>query len=162
MYSDIGKKIKTVGIVVCLIGIIASIEFGKAVWTDFGVTLGIVVIVGGSLLSWLFSFFFYGFGEMIDRITSIDNKLININSDKMVQHLFKTMNETQIPDPNEWKCSCGKTNPLYVGTCSCGKDKDGVIAMVPKSTVRTVKCPNCGAEENKSHTMCYKCGTKLA
>lgn len=28
--------------------------------------------------------------------------------------------------PNGWKCSCGRTNAIYVSTCACGKNKHDI------------------------------------
>lgn len=92
MFSNIGKKIKTYSKVVAWCGIIASVLLGLGVIVAgiFGknahiansiglIVGGIVIIILGLLVSWVGAFFTYGFGEMIERVQSIDNKLTSPN-----------------------------------------------------------------------------------
>ena len=73
MYTSIGGKIKTLAQIVCLLGIIVSVIYGICFYnTYYSVrSMGIVIIFGGSLLSWVSSFFAYGFGELIEKATVI-------------------------------------------------------------------------------------------
>ncbi len=74
MYDNIGEKIKllakvsailmTIG---CIIGGIALI----ATMDGFFVFLGILVIVVGSLISWVSSWVLYGFGELVENSASL-------------------------------------------------------------------------------------------
>ncbi|MBQ6060308.1 MAG: hypothetical protein IJL36_02580 [Clostridia bacterium] len=89
MWSNIGHKIKTLAKVICWIGIVLSVIAGIAVIAggntvrSYGYTYntgsttltGILVIVLGALGSWLGSFMMYGFGELVERVTNIDDKL---------------------------------------------------------------------------------------
>lgn len=83
MFSNIGGKIKGLAQVLCWIGIIGSIIYGIVLisassrmrYSDNTVVAGVVVMIGGSVFSWVFSFFTYGFGELIERVQRIDNKL---------------------------------------------------------------------------------------
>lgn len=78
MFNNIGKKIKTLAQVITLIGIIASLITGIVFIAlannnpGWG-TLGVLIIIIGSLISWISSFILYGFGQLVD------------NSDKLVQ-----------------------------------------------------------------------------
>ena len=74
MYDNIGTKIKDVAIAFCIIGIIASIVSGiiLVVAGDGLEIVGFLVIGIGSFLSWLSSFPLYGFGEMIDKLSAIE------------------------------------------------------------------------------------------
>lgn len=78
MYSNIGKKIQKLAMVCAIIGMIASIAIGAALiqMSDGGyyygtnetlLTIGIVVIVLGSVLSWVLSFVLYGFGRLVEN-----------------------------------------------------------------------------------------------
>ena len=71
MYDNIGTKIKDVAIAFCIIGIIASVVLGIFLM-DGAVIGGLLVMVIGSLFSWLSSFPLYGFGEMIDKLSAIE------------------------------------------------------------------------------------------
>ena len=96
MFTNIGGKIKGLAKAVCWIGIILSVilgivsivsgsdlsergymQDGKAMATS-----GWTMLFVGPLLSWVGSFVLYGFGELIDRAVSIDEKLsAGINKD---------------------------------------------------------------------------------
>ncbi len=78
MYSNIGKKIQKLAMVCAILGMIASIAIGTVLiqMSDGGyyygtnetlLTIGIVVIVLGSILSWILSFVLYGFGRLVEN-----------------------------------------------------------------------------------------------
>ena len=104
MFDNIGSKIKGLAKVLCWVGIIASIICGimmfvaaaEASWQyeSTYITLGIVIIIVGSLGSWVGSFVLYGFGELINHANSIDHKLAAQNA---------LLNRLQFSSPNEIK-----------------------------------------------------------
>ena len=96
MWSNIGHKIQVLAKVICWLGIILSVLAGIAMIvsgntvnnmamsygyysynsTASSTTLaGVLIIVLGALGSWLGSLTLYGFGELIERTVSIDDKL---------------------------------------------------------------------------------------
>ena len=91
MFNNIGGKIKTLAQVVCGIGIGVSVIIGLILMAQDEDTIfaGILVLILGSLSSWIGSFMTYGFGEIIERLTSIDNKMsvssgvTNIDNNKL-------------------------------------------------------------------------------
>lgn len=88
MYNDIGGKIMKLAKVLCWIGIIISVILGGSlitatssyVWTGNAASarvVGIFIMIGGSLLSWIGSFVLYGLGRLIqntDILTEIAAK----------------------------------------------------------------------------------------
>lgn len=80
MFENIGQKIKKMAKVFCWIGIIGSVVLAISYFVmsknngDFVLT-GLIVLFVGCLVSWASNLALYGFGELIDRIISIDNKL---------------------------------------------------------------------------------------
>mgnify|MGYP007120306613 CR=1 FL=1 len=80
MFNNIGKKIKTLATVITILGISVSVIFGVAVIAGYmsyfrgfstGVASGLIVMVVGSLASWISSFLLYGFGELIEKTSEI-------------------------------------------------------------------------------------------
>ena len=69
-FENIGGKIKTLAVVTTIIGISLSVILGF-VLMDTSVGTGMLVLVGGSLFSWISAFFMYGFGELIEKTTEI-------------------------------------------------------------------------------------------
>ena len=78
MFEDIGGKIKNLALITCIIGIIASVITGFAMLAN-GTFVGIIVVIVGSLASWIGSFFTYGFGELIDHTIAIYDELYTRN-----------------------------------------------------------------------------------
>lgn len=70
MFDNIGGKIKTLAQVVCWIGIVCAIISGFVIIVNDkdSFFLGFIIIVIGSLISWISSFTLYGFGEIIDQL----------------------------------------------------------------------------------------------
>ena len=79
MFENIGGKIKVLAQVVCWIGIVVSVIYGiKIIQTEYATemkALGFAVAVLGSVLSWIGSFLLYGFGELIEKVTVIAEKM---------------------------------------------------------------------------------------
>ena len=79
MFENIGKKIKTLAKVLCWIGIVLSVISGVAAiiaangQANGGAIVlgGVLTIVLGVLLSWIGSFFTYGFGQLIENTDAI-------------------------------------------------------------------------------------------
>lgn len=74
MFTNIGDKIKSLAKVIAWIGIAGSVISGFVmINSGYGVSIimGIGVILGGSLISWISSWFLYGFGELIEKTTEI-------------------------------------------------------------------------------------------
>ena len=88
MFNNIGRKIKTVAVVGSVLGIFVSVVAGIAlvVQDEDTVLSGILVIVLGSLSSWLGAFFTYGFGQLIENsdILVENSYLLGENSDDLV------------------------------------------------------------------------------
>ena len=91
MFSNIGWKIKTVAVVFCWFGIIGSIFIGIMYGTSLEVLpasarvlVGILSIIFGSLLSWVSSFFIYGFGQLIENtdflVDNTDDLVRNVSN----------------------------------------------------------------------------------
>ena len=84
MFGNVGGKIKAVSKVVCWLGIIASVLSGFIVLSE-GIgyradkdllVIGILIILIGSLASWIGSFITYGFGQLVEN-TSIQTELLS-------------------------------------------------------------------------------------
>lgn len=76
MYTDIGKKIKSWAKVVCIAEAIAAV-IGALIMmfsAEDGImmAIGLFLLVGGPVVAWVSSWLLYGFGEIIDKLTEIE------------------------------------------------------------------------------------------
>ncbi|MBQ9950148.1 MAG: SHOCT domain-containing protein [Clostridia bacterium] len=73
MYRNIGKKIKSLAVVMFVLLAIVSIGLGIFLLCSsfYMMPVGIVVLVAGPVLAWISSFILYGFGELIDKVSDI-------------------------------------------------------------------------------------------
>ena len=156
MFKNIGRKIKGLAIVLCWICIVASIIFGIIILVGAGnlrisrqkgitILSGIGVALGGSLISWVGSFFLYGFGQLVensDKLSHSTEELIRLNGrhitslkDIEAKIQKKEKPETKEEEPartkqeeetvdydtpkeGDWICpNCGQRNRSYVATC---------------------------------------------
>ena len=116
MFDNIGGKIKSLARVVCWIGIISSIITGLiTIFVNEDMILtGVLLAVIGSFLSWIGSFFAYGFGQLVE------------NSDTLVaQNMCPREHVNYEPEPVSeglWVCkNCGTHNKKEYGQCKkCG------------------------------------------
>ena len=90
MFKNIGGKIKGLAKVICYVGIAISviagifmIGFGSSSYNgDTMIVMGCVVMIMGSLVSWIDSFFAYGFGELIENTTVIAELAAKADAEK--------------------------------------------------------------------------------
>ena len=76
-FNNIGKKIKTISVVVTWIGIIAYCILGIVMMDQESFIAGFLIAIAGSFISWLSSLVLYGFGHLIentDKIIENQNK----------------------------------------------------------------------------------------
>ena len=72
MFDNIGGKIKVLAQIICWAGILASFIGGIAICSVAG-PVGIVVMVGGSLISYISAMRTYGFGQLIENTDRSDD-----------------------------------------------------------------------------------------
>ena len=89
MFDNIGRKIKTLAKILCWVGIAFSVIAGIAIMSSGNGSLtingtpaavspaviGIIYMIIGCLVSWIGSFFAYGFGQLIENSEEIKKNL---------------------------------------------------------------------------------------
>lgn len=81
MFSDIGSKIKALAAVISFLGIAASVICGGFVAKEQAL-YGVLIIIIGSLVSWLSCLTLYGLGQLIDNSDKIVEKLEEMSKNK--------------------------------------------------------------------------------
>lgn len=81
MFYNIGAKIKKLAVTLSGIGITIFLIAGGAVMrlgsNNVTIVIGLLIMIVGSFLSWIGSFFTYGFGELIERTCLIEERSRN-------------------------------------------------------------------------------------
>ncbi len=76
MFDQIGQRIKTLAVVITVIGMIVSVIAGcDYIFNKSRRIYGLIIIVGGIIASWASTFILYGFGEIIDKLCDISQSL---------------------------------------------------------------------------------------
>lgn len=78
MFGNVGGKIKTLAKVLTWLGIISFVIWGFVCISDEEKVLGLILMIGGSLSSWISSFLLYGFGQLIEN----SDKTVKLLSEK--------------------------------------------------------------------------------
>ncbi len=135
MFENIGGKIKTLAKVLCWVGIIFSvlvaiilfIEANEGSYRTEGlyIRLGCIFLIIGPLVSWINSFFMYGFGELIERTTevSLNTRYLRQAASNTKDTSLNRNIRSSTEDMHKWRCE------------KCG------------SFINKTPCPNCGYEE---------------
>ena len=120
MFKDLGRKIQLCAYIITLLGIIASIVYGIYIWIlgvrvgkGLIILFGILIIIIGSLVSWLGSFLLYGFGIIVQS-----------HEDKLEDSQVVEKNLEQPTQENFWVCYyCGaKLNEKSCFCPNCGSE----------------------------------------
>lgn len=141
MFDDIAGKIKALAKVTCGLGIAASIMSAFALWAQSSpynstTSAGVLVLVLGSLASWIGSFFTYGFGQLIENTNTIHSDNLKIQellkeskeenaSSTTKAHPTRTsqfQSVESLHSNDEWECAvCGMRNSKRTNSCiNCG------------------------------------------
>lgn len=144
MFENIGAKIKTLAIVITTISIIVSIIWGISV-IRYSFLSGLLVIILGSLLSWVGSFILYGFGQLVENSDVIAKHYKNLKAKEKTSASKKP--ELEINPQFSYSCKyLTKTGSILKGSCDvCGRIDDLEYCSV--STINGSKgysiCQNC-------------------
>ncbi len=106
MFNEIGKKIKGLASVIAWLGIIASAIMGFTSMR-FSALAGILIIAIGALASWISSFMLYGYGELIDQTSQMNEKFSSLrvpqNEFEAKWRLLRELMEQGIITEEEYK-----------------------------------------------------------
>lgn len=113
------NKCKNLGAVVLILGIIGScimtIFIGRntVVLSDW--FFPIMFLVGSIISVYVIYVGLTALGEILENQEIIINSIVDMSDDENVND--------DILHNGSWKCSCGRINPSYTGTCGCGNSR---------------------------------------
>lgn len=164
MFNNVGKKIKGFAAVLTWIGIVASCLSGMVtmVIDDEFVGVGLLIMVIGSLLSWISSLTMYGFGELVDNSAKAvkllqKNTISNLDSVGATEEGAKKSDQEtnsvhQSTQKNIETNSVHKNTPKNIGNCQICKKKDTQVFLATlvddMGTRYRMVCEDCFAKHN--------------
>ena len=153
MFDNIGGKIKTLAVVVCVVGMIASLIFAIVLWSMDSyrtptIALGFGVLIGGCVVSWVGSFFTYGFGELIEETTL--NRQINQLILQQLSNAGAKENSSAAPV---------KEIPVAFADSTQRATRSSNVAPVRSSVPSgDWTCKMCGTRNRSTEISCRDCG----
>ena len=155
MFSNIGGKIKVLAVVMCILGMVASLAIGVIVIIGGGflrfsgsygsagtaaTIVGILIIIFGCLFSWIGSFVLYGYGELIAKMMETADNTRNM--------LFAMQQK-------------GGGSPS--GFAPVPPFPEPPVQPQPEMNIAAgpVTCPSCGAVNSPDVNFCVNCGNPL-
>ena len=144
MYNNIGNKIKGLAIFSAVLGIIGSVIGAIVLFCGKMILNGMLVFVGGIVLSWVASLGLYGFGELLIRVTNIEESVRSIRN----AGIANTNND-----------NARKVSDLE------NKNQKSVAPEIQSknnfSAAKVNECPFCFGKISNQDTICPNCGNKL-
>ena len=98
MFNNIGKKIKGLAKFICWLGIVGSVIAGIVLCSLHMSVIGFLTIVLGALLSWIGSFFIYGFGQLIEN----SDIIVSQNKQKILNQCATKTEKTTTVYPHNY------------------------------------------------------------
>lgn len=166
MFNNIGKKIKTLVMIVFVLGCVGSGIAMIVIWSKipdisrYNAGAGVLTFFGGLLaggvsflFSWIGSFFLYGYGELIDSCQSMSYDIQQIKS-QMTQNnpapfLHGNTNATNASANFNTNANVSYTSAPASETTGFGSQNLNIWT-----------CKHCGNENSGDSIFCSSCGEK--
>jgi hypothetical protein len=162
--ENVGETIKTWAQVLLVVGIFSSIISGIAVfsinsyWIETGtkVLFGFLIMIVGSLLSWVSSMVLYAYGELTDSTMALRQRIdefapANLNQQKELIAILSKL----YPVSND--ISEVETDTKKVPDEAPGLKKEIKI----ERNQSEISCPNCGTKQASNRSVCYHYGAQF-
>ena len=124
MFDNVGSKLKTTAVVLCYLGIAASVIAGLSLIAVENIGGGFLYAIVGSVASWLSSLSLYAFGELVIYVKMIA---------KNTKTTTKSKNSNDITSENQ------KTIKKFVKDESA--EEEDVVELVCPECMQTTKFP---------------------
>jgi ribosomal protein L40E len=150
MFNNIGKKVKGLAIVVCVIGMNGSLVGAIILWANELVGAGFSTLIGGCLSAWIGSWVTYCVGDTNAKLTEMQAEIDSIRQNASKQ------DGASPTDPGNAVAAPVKTQAEIHAHAA----RPAAVRVTEKGTNMLV-CPGCGAKNPESRDFCMKCGSKL-
>lgn len=153
MYDNIGEKIKNFAKVSCCLCMIASVVAFISLLAAKRYGVAFLVLLGGCVISWVGSFFAYGFGQLIENTDILVDK-VRYNKNPYIPEKntdrnndFSGLKHLRRDTPDKWVCKVcnteNKADALYCEDCGFSV-ADNMTYKESKEKCSEWACSNCG------------------
>ena len=144
MLNNNGNKIKALAIFFAIIGLIGSVVGAIVLFCGKLILNGVLALVGGIVISLAESFILYEFGELLIKVTNIEESVKSIRNSGIVNE--NNDNGRKVSDPEN-------------------KNQKSVAPEIHSknnfSAAKGNECPFCYGKISNQDTICPNCGNKL-
>ena len=126
--TDVGYKVKKIAVILFVLSAIGSFILGCELATGYS-DFNFYIFLVGVISSFISCMLIYVVGEIADLLQSISDDVKSVSYKLEKQKIGDSKGNIAVSSKvsgigsNEWKCSCGAVNAMYVSTCSCGKSR---------------------------------------
>ena len=184
MFTNIGSKIKGLAIALTVLGIISSIVYGVSVISSAselygaaktgGIIGGLLIVVLGSVLSWIGSLALYGFGQLVDSAQNIEKKLTGTTDEyyssqpqKVDSDYLNLNNGGRVNTAADYGSNNVQSNDngefQRVGVFVTRQDNDGSNRPNTELFIRDglLYCKSCGTVVEPGDSICSGCKKRI-
>ena len=167
MYNNIGKKIKTLAEIICILGIGGCFITGIVVAsTAKNFLLFLLIGIVGSIGCWIGGFFTYGFGELIDTNQAIARHIGAVEPEKSTTDSIYSQDSLSPYSNTSNETSPYRIAPSAPVNAAASANAAPIAAPTQSAPVRPQRaaganewqCPSCG-RVNQNYVGTCGCGT---
>ena len=148
MYHNSGAIIKVLATILAVLMMIGCVAIGLYYIIEFEeIEVGLPIMIGGSLISWLSCLMMAAFGELVNNTHKILKLLKTMPQEKPVVVMPQPMPEHSAP--------AMQPEPVYAAPVKVEQAPGGDV----NTNVNT--CPTCGTPRKGNSAFCAFCGTKF-
>ena len=107
MYRDIGGKIKLAAYIMFAIQAVLCAVLGFIYISDKNIA-GFFILVFGILFAWISSWMMYGFGELIDKVSSIERSCALEKTPKLTLMVLKKQRDEGLISEEKYQDQCAE------------------------------------------------------
>ncbi len=107
MYRDIGGKIKHAAYIMFAIQAVLYAAVG-IIGLSMNNIAGFFILVFGILFAWISSWMMYGFGELIDKVSSIERSCVLEKTPKLTLRVLKKQRDEGLISEEKYQEQCAE------------------------------------------------------
>lgn len=156
MYHNSGAVIKVLATILAVLMMIGCVGIGLYYIIEFEeIEIGLPIMIGGSLISWLLCLMMAAFGELVNNTHKILKLLKAMPQEKPVVVMTQPAPEYAPAARVEYSAPAKKAEPAYAAPVKFEQGSNDDL------NANAAACPTCGTPRKGTSAFCAFCGTKF-